>query len=337
VVLSGLFALAVALRNLLYELGWLRVRRIPGVQVVSVGNLNVGGAGKTPAVIYLANALTRAGRRVGVVTRGYGRESRTDVVLSPGAPLPSADVAGDEPLLIARRCPGVHVLISRDRARFAEAHARELGLDTLVLDDGFQHRALARDVDVVAVDQASGLGNGRLLPWGPLREPPSALQRATAIWLRNTEVEGAKVDGTAGLPALGAAIERAVAGRPVLRAKYLPRGWVSPMTGELAPLSALEGRELIALSGIARPEAFERTLVGLGLQVRRHVAVRDHGPFARDVLAELAAEAEACGAVLVTTEKDAARLPAGVQVWQLRMDVELPQSGVEALRELLGL
>ncbi len=182
---SAVFGAAVAARNRLYDSGALRSVRVEGLIVVSVGNLNVGGAGKTPAVIHLANAAVAEGRKVAVLSRGYGRASDAELVFRGDGP--TADEAGDEPVLIASRCPSVHVLVGPDRARLAARAREELGVDLVFLDDGMQHRHLARDAEVVVVDEAAGFGNGRLLPCGPLREPLSALERASLVWLKASD------------------------------------------------------------------------------------------------------------------------------------------------------
>ena len=178
------FRIGAALRGALYAARLLPVARA-GAPVVSIGNLAVGGAGKTPATLAVTERLVARGRRVAVLSRGYGAERGDPRVVSDGRRmlLDSAQ-AGDEPFLIARRLPGVAVLCGPRRAELARRAVEALGADALVLDDGFQHRALARDLDVVVVDAASPGGNGRLLPRGPNREPWAALSRAQLGWIR---------------------------------------------------------------------------------------------------------------------------------------------------------
>src|SRR4051812_63632 len=175
------FRAAASVRNALYDRGALRSVRAGNARVISVGNLTVGGSGKTPAVIHLATLLSGAGRRVFVLSRGYGRRSRTPVIFR-ASDAPSWEDAGDEPLLIARRCPDVTLMVGADRAALALEAVRR-GAEVILLDDGFQHRRLHRDLDLLVVDGAVGFGNGRLLPRGPLREPLSSLRRAGLIWL----------------------------------------------------------------------------------------------------------------------------------------------------------
>lgn len=318
--LSWAFGAGVWLRGALYERGVLVPERIEGLRVISVGNLHVGGTGKTPAVLYLAQQLVCAGRRVGVLSRGYGRRSRAPCVFRGREALPPADEAGDEPLLIARRCPEVLVLVGSDRRALARRARDEFHLDTVLLDDGFQHRKLARDEDVVVLDGATGLGNGQLLPRGPLRERPEALSRATLFWVR------APSGAAAPLPALPG---------PVVCTRYRATHWVDP-AGTLHEPAALAGRPVLALAGLARPAGFLATLQGLGVDLRGTALFPDHHRFAPAELREVQSRAAQLGARVVTTEKDAVRLPVGFDAWQVRLGVEV-LSGEEHLRRALGL
>ena len=180
--LSLVYGAGARLHRELYARGWRRPARL-SCRVVSVGNLVVGGSGKTPLAAWIAAELRRRGHRVVLASRGFGRRGREAVeVVSDGRHvLSTAERAGDEPLLLAAHAPGVPVLVGRDRAVVGLRAVSAFGCQVLVLDDGFQHHRLARDLDLVACDGGSGLGNGRLLPRGPLREPLSALARAHGI------------------------------------------------------------------------------------------------------------------------------------------------------------
>jgi tetraacyldisaccharide 4'-kinase len=289
-VAEAAFRAAVSLRGALYDRRILGAASVQGCRVISVGNLTVGGSGKTPAVIHLAGLLQAAGRRVFVLSRGYGRRSRAALTFT-GANLPSWEEVGDEPLLIARRCPGVTVMVGADRAALARDAAR-LGAEVVLLDDGMQHRRLGRDLDIAVVDEAAGLGNGRLLPRGPLREPPAALRRAGLIWL--VESAGPR----APLPPFN---------QPVVRVRVRPSAVVFP-DGSVQPAELLRGRRVEVLAGIARPERFVDTLRSLGAEIGPVFLFPDHHPFAAGDIPSSPGDA-----LLITTEKDAMRLPPGAR------------------------
>ena len=317
---EGVFGAAVQARGWLYERGLLRTQKVAGVRVISVGNLNVGGTGKTPAVIFLARRLLARGLRVCVVSRGYGRTIRDERVFSASAVAdgtgPAASEVGDEPLLIAQKCPGLTLWVGSGRRRLAERARDESGAQVVLLDDGLQHRALRRDLEIVAIDETAGIGNGHLLPRGPLREPVSALGRAQLLWVRAAEGEAVPVV----LPPFGG---------PIVRVRYRPVG-VRRSSGARMALGDLKGVRAVAVSGIARPASFERKLRALGVELTCHHAFPDHHRFARGELEEIRSRALATGAAILTTEKDLIRLPAALDAWALEMETEI-LSGEAAL------
>ncbi len=315
--LAACFAAAVASRNFLFQTGLLRAEAVPGLRVLSVGNLTAGGAGKTPVVAFLAERLLRAGAPVAILSRGYGRRART-LCRVCGPPWPSVEEVGDEPLFLAQRLPAVSVWVGADRVALARA-AYVAGARVALLDDGFQHRRLAREADVVVLDEAVGLGSGHLLPWGPLREPPSALRRASLLWLR--------------VASPATALLRLPAGLPVVRARHAAVDVLGPGRSVL-PLSQLSGARVLGFCGIARPSAFERTLDECGAVVTAVQGFADHHRFTPAELAALTANARAARAQLVTTEKDAMRIPADFPAWVVRLGVSLLE-GEDALQSLL--
>lgn len=335
---EAVFRASAAFRGMLYDRGILRAASA-GVPVVSVGNLAVGGAGKTPAAMAIVERLLARGRRVAVLSRGYGAARRDARVVSNGARvLLGAAEAGDEPALVARRLPAAAVLCGPRRAALARTAVGVLGADALVLDDGFQHRALGRDLDVVVLDAVNPFGSGRLLPAGPNREPRSALRRADLVWLsRVDQAEPAAADALR-------ALAREATGRAPVESRHAP---VDVLDGALERglgVEALRGERVLLLAGVARPAGFRRTVASLGAEIVAERLFPDHHRFAAAELEEAlrAADAARCEAV-VTTEKDAVRLPpraaADPRIRVVRIEAEVVAGGEgleRALDEALG-
>lgn len=283
------------------------VRRA-ALPVISVGNLTVGGTGKTPIVAWLARRLGERGARVAVVSRGYGgRAGRGPLVVSHGAgPACGADLCGDEPWLLARALPGVPVVVGADRHAAAGAAAR-LGAGSVLLDDGFQHRRLARDLDVVLLNGADPFGNGRLLPAGPLREPLEALGRAGVLLLTRTAADERR-------PALRETLGRHNPHAPILAADHHITAWVDWRGAEAAPPA-----RAVAFCGIGDPLRFRRDLSASGVEIVAFQADRDHHRYSAAALARLALLAERHDCVLLTTEKDLARIGPAAQAHAARL------------------
>jgi tetraacyldisaccharide 4'-kinase len=268
---AWLFAAIAGIRRALYAMGWFssyRSRRL----VVVVGNLTVGGAGKTPFVIWLAGELARRGVEVGIAMRGYKGADRTARRLGDAD---SAAAAGDEALMIRRRLP-VPVAIARHRAD--AVRLLEDDCDVIVCDDGLQHYALARDIEIVVVDGMRGFGNGRLLPAGPLREPVSRLEGVDAVVIN------------------GPGYERAGA----IRMRFEPTAVVSFRDGSRRPLSEFMGREVVAAAAIGNPERFFTMLREHGVRVETRT-LPDHARFTP------ALAGAGRGKPVLLTEKDAVK------------------------------
>lgn len=299
--LASVYGAAVDRRLARYRDGRLAVGRL-GAWVVSVGNLTVGGTGKTPAAIYIADCLQCQGRRVAVLSRGYKGRSRSPIgVVSDGERVRMAPaVSGDEANLMARALPGVPVLAGKDRLLLGRFAVERFKSQALVLDDGFQHLRVARDVNLLLLDAARPWGNGRLLPAGSLREPRAEAARATAFLLTRV---GESTDG------LEAELARDFPGRPVFRSRHRPVAWKNPSQGGTRPADNLEGRPVLAFCGLARPEHFLASLEGLGVNVAGFVAWPDHFQARPGHLRYLAAKARSLGVnTAVTTAKDAVKL-----------------------------
>lgn len=279
---------------------WLRLRQTPvrvGVRVISFGNITAGGTGKTPAVIERARAELAAGRRVGVLTRGYrSRRSRKPVAVNTAQPQANLyALLGDEPALIARKCPGAVIVKCADRVAAAQMAVDEFGCDTLILDDAFQHVRLARDENVCVIDASDPFGNGHLVPRGTLREGPESIRRATHILLTHC-------DRARHLDVVPDFLNARNPDAPMRMTRHAPSSLWRVADGEQAGLETLRGRPVTAACAIAAPESFFQTLRGLGAQIERELAFPDHATLPADAL-------QAPGLVVVT-EKDAVKLAA---------------------------
>lgn len=306
--LALLYRAILALRLLAYRIGLLRVEHA-GVPVIVVGNLTVGGTGKTPVAAWLARQLEARGRRVGVVLRGYGGSHRD----APRVVTPADDpgVTGDEALVHARR--GVHtVVIGADRVAAARLAAAN-GAEVVVCDDGLQHVRLARDLEIAVVDGARGLGNRCLLPAGPLREPARELESVHAVVVTERGGEG-RADFSVRSPLL-------------LHARFELGDAVNLLTGERRPLAAFaQASSLHAIAGIGHPEAFFRGLAARGLTVATH-ALPDHAPLDAGALPFPA------DSIVLMTEKDAVkcRQIARPDWWWVDLEVSIDRAEAAAL------
>ena len=293
---------AIGLRNRLYDAGIIKTATLPA-PAIAFGNLTVGGTGKTPMTSHVAGLLEAAGYRVGILSRGYGRRGRAPLLVSDGRRiLVDAAQAGDEPWLLARDHPGAGVAVGGDRVAAAALLREALRPGVYLLDDAFQHRRVRRDLNLLLVDGGTIFGNGRILPFGPLREPLSGLRRADAVVL--TRGDGA-VPGP-----LARALERHHPRLPIFEARIAPTRFVGA-DGATAGLETLRGVATFAFAGIARPDRFFADLEAAGARVVGRRAFPDHHPYdGRDLDAIARAARDAGAERLVTTEKDLVRLDA---------------------------
>src|SRR5579863_3942240 len=301
--LAAGFRIGVALRTAAYKRGWLATRRL-NRPVVSVGNLSVGGTGKTPFVAFLAERLMARGLKPGILTRGYGRRSGADLIaIDPGSGrAPAAREVGDEPALLARKLPQVPIIVCADRYRAGRLAEDKFKVDVHILDDGFQHFALARDVDIVLLDVTQQLSDRELLPAGRLREPMSALTRAQCVVLTRsqladpgpTEERVRKIDSKAG----------------IFHCSTKLQGVMDISSGKISALqAALEG-PAYAFCGVGNPAAFFADLAEWGFSVTARAEYPDHHVYKPDEINRLVANARKAGAkALLTTEKDVLNFP----------------------------
>lgn len=328
--LAGVYGLGARLRRSLYVNEILIVKHLPA-RVVSVGNLAVGGTGKTPVTAALTRLFQAEGKKVAILSRGYGSQNSDVTCISDGKNIYQKPPAvGEEAYWLARTLPGAAVYTGASRYAAGQAAWEQFKPDLFLLDDGFQHFQLHRDLDIVLLDAAAPFGNGFLLPRGILREPKSALNAAQALIL--TRYQEARDRETL------AALETAYPAKIVLTATIAPAAARLFPEGRVEPPAALNGQTLFAFAGLARPEFFQRTLNGLGVRLTGFQAFPDHHPFAAAELAALVREAQAAGAAaLVTTAKDWARLgetwDAALPLWVL--DVEAQINRPERILEFL--
>ena len=299
---GGAYRGLVGAREWLYARGVLKSRSV-GCPVVAIGNLTVGGTGKTPAVEVAVQTLTALGHRPAVVSRGYGRRTSGIHVVADAASIRlDAEEAGDEPFLLARRLPGVPVVVGGNRYATARLAVERFGVTAIVLDDAFQHRTLTKDLEVVMARASNPWGNGRLLPAGPLREPLTALVRADLVVATGAATLG---DATAVVETL----ERVAPDVPVLTALAVAAECWEASRMRPVGLAELAGARVRAFAGIAAPDAFATTLEASGVDLARLVPFPDHHWYTGEELARLDHRAGELGAAgLITTEKDWVRL-----------------------------
>ena len=336
--LSYIYALVLKTRGWLYDCGLVKTKQLP-CGVISVGNIVAGGTGKTPVVIWIAKYLQNEGFQVGVLLRGYGREDRHSIsVVSDGkgvlAPLTES---GDEADMIARKLPGVPVVVGSDRYA-AGLEVIQLWGHTegvLILDDGFQRRQLARNLDILTIDSTQPFGTGKLLPAGTLRESKTALKRTDVLLLTRTNLAAESIH-----------FEQFGLRKQVFQTCHQPTRLYQLNTGKEWALDLLKGQHILAVCGIGNPEAFAETLRQLEPKAVELLAFPDHHRYSLADLNDINARARDIGAnIVVTTEKDSQKLeafaattefslPESVQFFVLEIELEVKTSP-EALKKRL--
>ena len=338
--MSRLFRGIVQMRNDLYQRRLLR-HRVLGCLVVSIGNITVGGTGKTPVTEIFARTLAAKGRRVAILSRGYRSKSkplrqkildtlfRTRHQESPprvvsegqGQVLLGSDMAGDEPYMLARNVPNAVVLVDKDRVKAGRYAIRRYGCDTLILDDGFQYRHLKPKINILLVDATNPFSNHHLLPLGLLREPIKNVRRADYIFLT-------KSDGSPRLRLLKSFLRRHNPRAEIIECTHRPKYLRDLRTGEQLPLEHIRGRKVAAISGIAVPESFEAFLEKLGASIVYRERFADHHRYHEEEISAFLERAREAGADLaLTTEKDAVRFPTNGEpdpsILYLRVEIDI--------------
>ena len=300
--LSLIYEIIIRLRNLFYDFQIFPIYRLQKVKVISIGNVTVGGTGKTPFCEYLAQELKKNGHHVAIISRGYGRQTRGTIVVSNGKEiLCRPEESGDEPFLLAQNLTNIPVICKADRYQgglFVQQHFQP---DIIILDDGFQHRRLHRDLNIVLVDATRGFGNGKTLPGGFLREPVSSLKRADLICLTHVHKQKS-------IDRLVQKIQ-SITSSPILKTIHEPCQLIQMGTNKSNDLSLLKNKKAFLFSGIANPSAFEKTISSLGSEICYHLKYKDHYRYTERDLKRIFMTARKYSAeLIVTTEKDAVRL-----------------------------
>ncbi len=327
---SWAYGAAMRLRAWLYRACVLESGALP-CRVISVGNITVGGTGKTPTVCLLAKLLAARDIRVCVVNRGYrGTSTREPVIVSDGARvLATAEQAGDEAVMLARKLQGIPVISCRDRMAAGQLACERFSAQAVLLDDGFQHLRLRRDLDIVLINAVDPFGSGHVLPRGILREPLAALGRAGIIVLT-------KAAGPGGTAELRGRVHRTSPSAPVYTASYAVTGFRRCLTGDLLEPEQLSGKKLAALCSIGDPDNFTGMLARAGLSVAEQLVYPDHHCYGPGDYNRIRAASDSADFV-VTTEKDIAKLDARVLKKFIVMEIEqVIDSADSFLQEVLS-
>jgi tetraacyldisaccharide 4'-kinase len=340
-VLSQVYGWVISLRLFLYKKSILHQHRLP-CRVISLGNITVGGTGKTPTAQKLAAVIRDQGFKVAILNRGYRSDWKGKVgVVSDGKHIyMTAGEAGDEAYQLAKNLPGIPVLIGKNRILSGQYASEFFKVDVVILDDGYQHWQLARDFDIVLIDALNIFGNNYLLPRGTLREPLQSLDRADAVLL--TKVDQSSDEA---LTTIRATLTRYNDKAIVVESVHSPQGfgevecWYKDASTAILPPDALKGVKVLAFSGIGNPSSFEQTLSDLDLDMIAAVRYPDHYDYAMSEMQRLMQQAADIGAqALITTEKDAVKIPAEfihshrpLPVYVLTIEVKLTDSGGELM------
>lgn len=332
--LSLLYRSGYSTRLFLYRCG-LRKQTKLKARVISVGNITVGGTGKTPLVIYLAEKLRAQGEKVAILTRGYKRKKKEMVDLTQ---ITRHEVdwrdTGDEPYLLAHRLSDVPIIVAKDRSSSGNYAVEKHGARLLILDDGFQHLRLFRDTDIVVIDSVNPFGNGKLLPAGPLREPLINLKRADVFILTKTDQASNKEE-------LIAILRRYNHKAPIVESVYQVRSIEKLPDGSPVQAGEVQSKKALAFSGIGNPLSFENTLKQLGLRILRHRKFSDHFAYRNKDILELSREAESLGVdLIITTEKDSVRIPLinepKIPIYVMKIDLKVTNGEEILLKEVNG-
>jgi len=344
--LSYIFAVLVQTRLWLYRRGLHRPHTL-GCQVISIGNLTVGGTGKTPIVEIFARTLQKSGRKVAILSRGYKKDEGPKLprlwrkitfrsgnepprVVSDGKLLLlDSSLSGDEPYMLAGNLKDVVVIVDKNRVKAGAWAINKFGCDTLILDDGFQYLTLKHRLDIVLVDRTNPFGNWKMLPRGILREPVRNIKRAGFIFITKSNGDGAEE--------IKKTLRQYNREAEIVECRHCARYLKNVYTDETQPLEFLNGQSVAAISGIAQPKGFEDELVRLGAKVLYHKRYADHHRYSQqEIIDSINRGVQKGASIIVTTEKDAVRFPRierrDLPIYFLRVEIEM-LSGEEKFNE----
>lgn len=318
--LSYIYSGLIRIRNLLYDSGLLKAGHCGGF-VISIGNITAGGTGKTPLVIWMYQTLNAKGLKCSIITRGYKSES-------------SGDKLKDEPGMLQENCPDAEIIVNPDRLSAGIRAVKNFGAEVIILDDGFQHRRLARDIDIVCIDSSCPFGYGKILPAGFLREPPSSLKRADAVVLTRSDQAG-----KAGLEEITRKIRTLNPEAVIAETSHKARR-IRASSGKEAGLDELKGKKIYAFCGIGNPDAFFCTLTQLGAELAGRKIYNDHHRYSSEDIEIIVSESKKHKAeLIVTTEKDYIKLPreglkGDIEICMLKTEIDFAK-GREKLGDLI--
>ena len=299
-LLSYFYLLAYYCRILLYKLGLIKSKRLEA-RVISVGNITLGGTGKTPMVIYLGERLKDKGENISILTRGYKRQDRERIELR--GKISDWKKVGDEPYLLSGKLTGVPIYVHKNRFESGKKALAKYNTRTFILDDGFQHCSLKRDLDIVMIDCLNPFGNLRLFPAGSLREPLSALKRADVFVLN-------QADKATNVEEITRVLNRYNSDALRVESSYFLESVKDLSDYSLVHTETLRGKRVTAFSGIANSSSFEKTLDQIGTEIVRYFRFPDHFPYREKDILKLEKDSLDSGAkFMLTTEKDAVRIP----------------------------
>ncbi|MEK6682728.1 MAG: tetraacyldisaccharide 4'-kinase [Nitrospirota bacterium] len=332
--ISLFYEIILKIRSFLYSINLFKTRGL-NAKVISIGNITVGGTGKTPMVIAVAEVLAKNGKKVAVLSRGYKsiEEGKLKIVSDEKEIKLDPESAGDEPYLIAERLKGVPVITCPDRYESGKYAIENFGADAIILDDGFQNLAVKKDIDILLIDAINPFGNNHLLPRGVLREPLSAFKRADIIIIT-------KADYPENISDIICTVRLYNAHAPIFKASYRPSGLINLATGKEIGVGELNNKSVSIFSGIANPLSFSYLIKNAGAKIIGEFVFNDHHSYTKVNIDKIVGSAGKDVAMIITTEKDAVKIrefiKEDINIWAIRVDIDILDNRNELERLVLN-